>query len=368
VCEIRVVHCADVHLEAGTHCDYSFAVFQDILATTKEAGAQYLVISGDLFDSYDDAQALRLRFRDLIAPTRHDFETIWVPGNHEELNAGPTPLSSFDFGSILLVHQKPFSVVARDGIEFLCIPHQASYDGYSKWPVPEPGATRLVVAHGLVTAMGIYAGPDDEATQVTAGAIDSDLFRRFGTAYGALGHIHRRVPTDYSGALACYPGAARVWRHEKGPRSVLLVRLGKGDDDQVRVEPLTIGAAGEYRHYEVALELDGRTDAIAKLCSNWSAQDHIHLRLSGLVEDERTVAELAQALEAEWSSRVRRIEIDRREVTPVDGISSHPLARAFLKKWQELEPPPDRPDLLKTWHSARALGLRAIARRMEGPS
>ena len=45
---VRFVHAADLHLAEGEDCEYSFAVLAEILAKTKEAGAQYLVVSGDL--------------------------------------------------------------------------------------------------------------------------------------------------------------------------------------------------------------------------------------------------------------------------------------------------------------------------------
>jgi exonuclease SbcD len=358
---VRFVHAADLHLVEGQDCEYSFAVLAEILAKTKEVGAKYLVVSGDLFDSYRDAENLRARFREIVTGAKGAFEIIYAPGNHEELHAGAGGLTKLDLGAVTVAHAKPFSVVSRPGVEFLCVPHQPDYDGYQKWNLPAPTCTRVAVAHGLVTGMGIYAGPEDEETQIKAGAIDPDLFERFGVAYAALGHIHRRLPDDVTGARVCYPGSARVWRHhEYGQRSVLLVEAG----DPCRVEAIGLDAAGQYRRYEVPLDLDGTTDVAEKHGGTWSTADWIHLRLAGLVEDENVVAELEKRIHAEWDGRVRRIEIDRDEVTPVAGIASHPLARSFLKAWEAKEPAAGGERERRRWMVARRLGLAAIADRL----
>ena len=72
--------------------------------------------------------------------------------------------------------------VQAAGVEFVCVPHAADYDGYRGWKVPakKPGAFRVAMVHALNST--IYTGPDEESDSRT-GAIEDDFFTRFAVDY-----------------------------------------------------------------------------------------------------------------------------------------------------------------------------------------
>lgn len=359
-----LIHCADLHLSAGDERDYSLSVLEEIVALTRRQGAQCLIISGDLFDSFDDARELRAPFREIIAPLAAAAPVLYVPGNHEELRRGRGELGALDLGPVTPGFGTPFQMVtAVEDVEFLCIPHQASYQGYQDWDVPAPcGRFRVAVAHGLVGGMDIYAGPESRE-EVAAGAIDPDLFVRFGVDYAALGHIHAVHAATFGETELRYSGSARVWRRgEEGRHGVCIVRPGS----PAAVEFAPLGSAGRYREYHVPLGLEGDPQGLEPLTAEWETRDWVDVHLAGIVEDENVAARVETGIRERYGGRVRRLDIRRDEVRPLPGIASQPAARIFLEAWAAREPSEQEDERARrVWYKARELGLEQIARILE---
>ena len=55
----KLIHTADLHLKAGEEKAYCFSVLDEIIALALSEKAGFLVIAGDLFDSFADFEALR---------------------------------------------------------------------------------------------------------------------------------------------------------------------------------------------------------------------------------------------------------------------------------------------------------------------
>lgn len=375
----RILHAADLHL-SGTDKDYGLAVFEELIETARREHADFVLFCGDLFDTFPDAEKLRGEFRRILGSP--PFEFMYLPGNHESLRLGAGDLARLDLGAVTLLDVAPFRLERREcggaPLEFLAIPHQDDYSGYGIWPVPPKGnAWRIALAHGVVAGMA-YRGPDQEGG---ASAIDPDMFRRFGVDYAALGHIHGRRCQVHGSAMLAYPGSARVWRrNESGARGVFLIDLPGirppgAQGGCVLPEPafLPLESAGEYRRYSLPLSLEGALPDIESLARDWGRADHVELKLGGVVEDERAAAELEAALRVRFGSRVRRLDIDREDVSALPGISSHPIARRFLEAWADRMPragaAPDQ-DRAETgiWLRARELALNALKADLERAS
>lgn len=374
----RLLHAADLHLSAAEK-GYGLAVFAGLIEAARREGADYLAFCGDLFDAYPDAEALRPEIRRLLEGAPCEF--LYLPGNHEALRRGGGGLSRLDLGPATLLSAAPFSLITRDrggaAVEFLAIPHQESYSGYGSWSVPPKAARwRVALAHGLVAGLA-YRGPDDEGG---AAALDPDLFRRFGADYAALGHIHRARTESIGPVRFAYPGSARVWRrNEDGPRGAWLVDLPAGGGPLPPPKFIPLREAGEFRAYELCLSLAGEAPDLDKAAQAWGTADFVALRLAGVVEDENAVAALADRLRARYASRVRRIEIDRDDVSILPGIASQPLVRSFLEAWDRRRPAidaggADRETLVRDarparetadWLRARELGLAALKAYLE---
>ena len=357
-----IIHCADLHLTSGEEREYSLSVLDEILTIADHERAEYLLICGDLFDSFDDAVNLRAEFRSRIESISSQCQILFVPGNHEDLRKENRSLTNLDIGPLRVCYAKPFEVVTYPEVEFLCIPHQADYRDYHEWSVaPKKAPYRVALAHALVSGIDIYAGPESEE-EGPVGTIDPDLFTRFDVDYAAMGHIHARRKEQYVQTWISYPGSSRVWRRgEEGPRGVSLIKT----DQSAQVEFHPLRASGQYRQYHLPLTLEGSIEDLETLTSSWKENDWIDLNWSGIVEDENSVAALEKKLISEHSERVRKIEIDRTDVQPLPGIMSQTIVKKFLLSWKEKEPDTTDDREHTIWLKARQVGLDQIKNVME---
>lgn len=387
---LRLLHAADLHL-CESEKEYGLGVLAELLATARRESADFLLFCGDLFDSFPDAESLRGEVRRLFAESGFTApggtgpasaggagagEILYLPGNHEGLRRGAGDLGRLDFGPVTLLDALPFQLLRRErrglAVEFLAVPHQDQYSAYGNWAVPPKAAPwRVVLAHGIVAGMA-YRGPDAEGG---GSALDPDLFARFAADYAALGHIHGRRHQVSGSALLAYPGSCRVWRRqESGPRGVYRLDLPARDGADGPAGPartpdpvfLPLAAAGEYRHYVLPLTLEGEPPDLDREAAAWGPRDRVDLEFTGLVEDERVSARLAEALRARYGSRVRALDIVRDGVAALPGISSHPVAREFLERWARRPEAasPDHPDRA-AWLRARELALRHLKACLE---
>lgn len=374
----RVLHAADLHLSVAEK-EYGLGVFAELLDLARRERADFLLFCGDLFDTFDDAEALRAEVRTLLSRAREaagpggrGCEFLFLPGNHEALRRGSRDLARLDFGDASLLAAAPFLWFRRErdgaAVEFLAIPHQDDYAGYGQWKVPAKAAPwRIALAHGIVAGMA-YRGPDAEGGGT---ALDPDLFARFQVDYAALGHIHGRRHQSLGPLTLAYPGSSRVWRkHEGGPRGANLIELPafSGTATSRPLEPAfrPLLSAGEYRHYALRLSLEGEPPDLDRLAAAWGPRDSVELELSGVVEDERAVARLADEVQARHGRRVRALEINRDGVSALAGISSNPVARRFLESWQAR---PEARDAQhprhQAWLKARDLALLHLKQSLE---
>jgi DNA repair exonuclease SbcCD nuclease subunit len=249
-------------------------------------------------------------------------------------------------------------------LEFLCVPHADAYDNYRDWNIPlkKPGATRVLVAHALNST--IYTGPEEE-TDSRAGVLDDDFFSRYEVDYAALGHVHAWRQHALGGALACYPGSARVWRahtREAGPRRVCVVRLG---DAAPAVRTVELKAAGLFKEYRLPLDLAGALNPADadKAVNAASNLDLVKVTLTGVVEDENAAKATAEALKARLKEKARLALVDTDTVVAAE-LSSHSLTKAFLEEMDALEPEDAQGEDYRCWLLARQYGLEELAARL----
>lgn len=353
----KIIHAADLHLKESEKT-YCLAVLDEILALARAEGAAYLLFCGDLFDSFEDLKALKDAFRGKLAAFT-GTKVLYLPGNHEDLRRGGNEsLENYDLGPVVKCLKKPYSLVSGEELEFLCVPHQESYDGYRDWGVPAKaaGKARILLLHG--TDSSVYTGPETE--EVKAGIIDENMFTLFGADYAAMGHIHTRAERQAGDCLACYSGSARVWRSgEAGPRGVMLLEAAGG---AVKVSGFReLKSAGQYRAFSLPLGVAGGVDAeeIKAAQAACGPADLVEISIFGVVEDENSAAAAEGGIRAALEGRARQIKIERGEILVVAGLAGHPAVKSFLAKWRARRP--EDPAGEKAWLLARSIGLKAIA-------
>ncbi len=361
----KLIHTADLHIRAGDEKAYCFSVLDEIIALASAEKARFLVVAGDLFDSFADFEILR---RDVCAKLKPladaGCEIIYIPGNHE-MRGGASDLSPYNMDPLKFYAKPPFVFTEADGVEFLCVPNAENYDGYRDWKVPakKPGAARVAVLHALNST--IFTGPDPEADAKT-GVIDDDFFSRFSIDYAAMGHVHAGRRQQLGGAIACYPGSPRVWRahiREAGPRSVCVVETG---GPTVAVRTVEMKSAGQYREFSLPLELNGAPAeaAVKKMELAANKLDLVRVTLTGVVADENAAKAAAEALEKRLREWLRLAYVELETIVAAD-ISANSLVKAFLKELDRIKPAETQAAEYRKWLLARQYGLEALAARIE---
>jgi len=356
---MKMLHCSDLHLSV-TEKEYSFSVLREIVEKTIDAKAELLVFAGDVFDSFQDAEALASEFREQVKPLT--CEVLLLPGNHDISGSSIAGFSAIDLGpKVIPLTKLPFGIFEKCGVEFLSIPFQRSLKDYVDWPVPPKGAGkhRVLIAHGTVDDM-VFCMGQDEQSEKDDGAMDLDVFTRFQADYVAMGHIHGRR-FKKSGSLEIhYPGSARVWRqNEVDARGFNLVEI----NSSVSVQFKELKSAGQFYSYQIPVELDGSIKVLSEVSALWGPNDWVKIECTGIVEDQNTVAQSEELLREEFQPRVRQFDIDHPHLGSVAGIASHPLAKQFLTIWKEKEPAQGQDQ--KVWLKARELGLMAIKEELD---
>ncbi|MDR2404067.1 MAG: metallophosphoesterase [Spirochaetaceae bacterium] len=329
---MRFILTADLHISTAEK-DYSLAVLNEIVGVCARERCEALFLAGDVFDSRADVEALRGAFRAGIENLPPDCAVFFLPGNHEELRAGPggaESLDRFDFGRARLLTEKPFSFGSPDPqTELLAIPFQRDYSGYRAWKAPpKRKPLRIVLAHGTVPGLA-YTGPDEEEP---GGILDADLFTWLKADLAALGHLHGGFSVRQGDTLIAYPGSARVWREgEKGKRRVL---LGVTEASSVTLREIPLERAGEYRVVPVYAAPDGSL-RVPRETAGFSPADWLSLEVSGLVEDERVAVQALERLQGDLKEKYRKVTVRTEGFSVLGGVSTHPLALRFIKKWEE---------------------------------
>ena len=370
---IKILHVADVHLSSSNEKTkkYCLQVLDEIVEHVKGYNADYLIFAGDVFNSYKDVAEMKVDFRSRIKTIPDSCEVIFVAGNHEYLHSGIAnpKISTNDLGVAsgnIIEHSKDssFTLLRRGGLEFFAIPHHNEYSTYINWEITEKESCRICIAHAQVSGLN-FEGISDEAEENTS-LIDPDVFKRIKADYVAMGHIHNAAKHKLSGCDLSYPGSARVWRNgEYGERKVELITIDEQTKIIKSVTPVTIKSAGQYRRYELALDLDGGCLEIDVISNEWGINDCVEIILEGVVDDENAVAKLDSSIKSRFEKKVRELTVNRDDVLAVTGIAEHPIAKKFIEIWRAGKPGPADAEGIKAWLKARQIGLTEIKNAME---
>lgn len=355
----RILHFSDLHLvQTDEAKEYGLAVLDEILDIARNESVDIILVTGDLFDSRRDFEALLQEVDTRLARKLENVPMLLLPGNHEELVRGPGPLKSLpSTGHVEIARDLPFGHHTFEGFDLITVPFQSDYGGFEEWPVPpKSDGLRILAAHGSVLGASI----PEEFLEDRDSVLDGELFSHFGADYVALGHIHQGRELKQEGVALVYPGSSRVWRQgEIGPRGVYLIEIG----ERISYSRRTLSSAGELR--EIRLVLDGDAPRrIAELSASWKPTDWVHISFLGLVTSEEAAEREAADLAAPLSGTVRRVTIDRSELLIVPEAKDSPLVARFLSEWERLGNEYRGTELESAWADSRLVGLERIARAL----
>lgn len=290
---MRFVHTADWQLGMTRHFLNSDAqprfsaarrdAITSIGALSAEAGAEFVVVAGDVFES--NQLAPQVVSQSLEAMRGIGVPVYLLPGNHDPLDAGSV------YTSALFTSERPDNVVVLDragvhevrpGLQIVAAPWRSKapttdlvaevLDG-----LPADGVTRVVVAHGGVDVLDPDPG---KASLVRMAAVEAALARG-AVHYVALGDKHSRTAVGGSGRV-WYSGAPEVTNYddiESDSGHALVVDI----DEQASERPVSVAAhrVGRWRFVTLRRSVDTARDVT-----------DLDLNLELLPDKDRTVVRL----------------------------------------------------------------------------
>jgi DNA repair exonuclease SbcCD nuclease subunit len=264
--KVKFIHTADLHLDtpfkglfnwnadlASKLKDATFKSFKRITDLCLIEKVDFLIISGDIFDSENKSLAAQIRFvSELKRLSENGIPTYFICGNHDPLDSWlddlqlPENAFRFDSSKIEYVEFKKDKKPVADiyGISFqnkVVKKNLArSYQLRS-----EPAPISIALLHGTVGIPGIH----ENYAPFKVNDVENKGFE-----YWALGHIHKRQIIHKSTPAIVYPGNPQGRDFgEKGAKGCYIVELDDDNAPKLTFVPIQI-----IRFEEMPIDLSGQ--------------------------------------------------------------------------------------------------------------
>ncbi|MGO3326650.1 metallophosphoesterase family protein [Gordonia sp. (in: high G+C Gram-positive bacteria)] len=290
--EVTFLHTADWQLGMTRRfltgeAQHTYAAARDaavvrIGEVASESGAEFVVVSGDVFD--DPRVSTRIIRRTLDALADYPVPVYLLPGNHDPLDATSVYRSAAFVDACpdnVHVLDKPGVLRVRDGVSIVAAPW------HSKHPtsdlvadqlagLPPSDDIRIVVGHGGMDSLS----PNPDPSIVRSAGLDAATADQL-VDYVALGDRHSVTSVGESGRV-WYSGAPEVTAFdnvESEPGHVLQVTLSRGSQASVDVRRHKVG---QWSFHTLTQDMNDAADV-----------ERLRTALDALSDKPRTVVQLA---------------------------------------------------------------------------
>jgi exonuclease SbcD len=245
--KIKFIHTADLHLDtpfkglsswnndlASKLKDATFKSFKRIIDLCIQEKVDFLIISGDIFDSENKSLAAQIKFvSELKRLSEKGIPTYFICGNHDPLSSWldelQLPENVFRFNSSdveNVIYQKDNRPIADIyGISFQNrIVNINLANNYQLNSNPSP--ISIAILHGTIGA----PGPHESYAPFKV----EDVVNK-GFDYWALGHIHKRHTVHESNPTIVYPGNPQGRDFgETGAKGCYVVEINKDNTPEFK--------------------------------------------------------------------------------------------------------------------------------------
>lgn len=270
--KVKFIHTADLHLDtpfkglsnwnsdlASKLKDATFKSFRKIIDLCLEEKVDFLVISGDIFDSENKSLAAQLKFvSELKRLSERGISTYFICGNHDPLSSWledlQMPENVFRFNSSEVenfIYQKDNKpIVDIYGISFqnkIVKKNLASeYQIINK-----SSPISIAILHGTVGSPGQHQN-------YAPFKVEDVINKRFD--YWALGHIHKSQIVHKTTPTILYPGNSQGRDFgETGAKGCYIIEINENNTPKLKFLPTQL-----IRFEEIQIDLTGE-DKIDKL-------------------------------------------------------------------------------------------------------
>ena len=317
-----LIHTSDLHLSEDN--PETIDALDKILQLAKTNKVDLLTLAGDIFDTVEDAEALRPVLRSKFSNL--DFEIIAIPGNHDfDAYSG-----NLNFGSSLtLATEKPYQVFKRKDVSIVAVPYvdRPTEELLGKLKEEAEKAESSVLLLHCTLDIGYKTGDfGEEQTQyfpISLGVLES-----LGFDHVLAGHFHRtpQLRKLKDKGYFVYPGSpVSLSKNETGKRSVVLF-----DDWE---KPIAIPLSSFYYDATEFFVTPNREDEILKDIREWySSRSEDNCSLTITVDGYTTTDENLFIEQIKQVCEFAEHELRFRDVS---DVINHPLYLDFTKKLVE---------------------------------
>lgn len=317
---MRILHTSDFHLSEGK--PNTVSALEEILRVAKRHSVDLLTIGGDLFESEEDAEALRSKLRGRLS--NNGFEIIAIPGNHDR----EAYAHNLDFGSdITVVTESPFKVITRGDVTIVALPFVESHTRELLSSLRE--AARLDTVNMLLLHctldIGFSTGDFGEEPHKYF-PISTETLSTLGYDFVLAGHFHRTTyirNIEDKGQFIYSGSPLSHTRKETGKRNAVLIDVQTKKSQSIPLRSFY------YDNYTVTVQ-PGEEDQSLGIMQKWlkkRRKDICSLKLvvDGFIETD----------EKEFRNRIEEIaagmEVEHR-YRNVSEVLNHPLFNWFTKE------------------------------------
>ncbi|MHA1448420.1 MAG: metallophosphoesterase family protein [Candidatus Hodarchaeales archaeon] len=335
---MKILHTADIHLSERN--PETLRSLELIIELAKKIGVDLLTIGGDLFDTYKDAEALRIEVRKCFSGL--DFPVIAIPGNHDN----KVFKKSLDFGtSFQALTVEPVEIYAStdENINIIGVPFvDRVSDGLlsSLKDNRRDGAVNILILH---CTLDIAFSSDDfgDEKEREYFSIDKATLNSLGYDFILAGHFHSRFDKRRLGpnCVFVYPGSplSLSWK-ETGKRGVALL-----DTESKTIKHLSLESSYYRDVLAVDVTISRELEAIQKI-NGWikdikEDNGEFIVKINGFGE----IGEIDFREKLETTGKNIMIENEYRDVT---RVIDHPLYQLFIEELEHSSTSINR-DLLK---------------------
>ena len=270
--KVRFIHTADLHLDTPFKGlsrwnsdlskklkDATFKSFKNIIDLCSDRRVDFLIISGDIFDSENKSLTAQLRFvTELKSLSGKGIPVYFTCGNHDHLKSWldsvdlPENVHRFDSSGVQFQTFKKGDAAIADihGISFN--EKAVSRNLAAEFRLaPDPAPISIAVLHGTIGNPGPHENYAPFSREDVTGK---------GFDYWALGHIHKKRVISASNPAIFYPGNPQGRDFgEQGEKGCYLVEISESHDPVVEFIPSQVI---RFENLEIDMSAVGKIETL----------------------------------------------------------------------------------------------------------
>ncbi len=281
-----------------------------------------------------------------------------LKGNHEDIESAGTKFSHVSFAENIKVLDKyPYEVINFEDLEIIALPYQKSFKGNIDFPIKTK--KRVLIAHGIVEGT-MWSLEDGEAMS----SVPINLIKKINPDLSFVGHIHKHMEINCSGLNIIYVGSSRVWRRSKSEMGKRVCMSLDVYENELKTKSIELKSACEYRVYNLIIN-DELYQNIEDLSSNWNKNDAVDIYLSGILEDENDLKQIAGDIGSKYSLLVRTFNVRKGNTILLSNEKNENIINDFLEICKEYSSNKMEEEKKEILDMALFMGLERISKYLK---